>query len=257
MYRLKRIIKHFPGVDELLGLRQYGWKFLKFKRQYKQFRALDAEKRFSLDWNLRQCYDDATNTHGFDRHYVLHSAWAARVLARTRPEQHIDISSLLYFSTLVSAFLPVAFYDYRKLSIRLKGLETGTADLLRLPFADNSVRSLSCMHVVEHLGLGRYGDPIDPQADLKAIRELTRVLAPGGLLLFVTPIGGQRIIFNAHRQYRCTAIRNYFQALELVEFAFIPDDPQHGDLLTQSDLAWVDEHIRYGCGCFAFRKPLT
>jgi hypothetical protein len=37
------------------------------------------------------------------------------------------------------------------------------------------------MHVVEHIGLGRYGEPMDEQGDLKAIEELKRVLAPGGI----------------------------------------------------------------------------
>jgi len=45
------------------------------------------------------------------------------------------------------------------------------------------------MNVVEHVGLGRYGEPLDPEGDIKAMRELRRVLAPGGSLLFVVPVG--------------------------------------------------------------------
>ncbi|NDC42314.1 MAG: DUF268 domain-containing protein, partial [Chitinophagia bacterium] len=56
-----------------------------------------------------------------------------------------------------------------------------------LPFESDSIPSLSCMHTIEHVGLGRYGDQLDPQGDLKAIAELKRVVQPGGDLLFVTP----------------------------------------------------------------------
>ena len=56
---------------------------------------------------------------------------------------------------MVSAFIPVEFYDYRPAELSLSGLEFKHADLTHLPFADNSVESLSCMHVIEHIGLGR------------------------------------------------------------------------------------------------------
>jgi hypothetical protein len=45
------------------------------------------------------------------------------------------------------------------------------------------------MHVVEHVGLGRYGDPIDANGDAQAIKELKCVLWPGGVLYFVVPTG--------------------------------------------------------------------
>ncbi len=55
-------------------------------------------------------------------------------------------------------------------------MTTNTANILDLPFKGNSVESLSCMHVVEHIGLGRYGDPMDPEGDIEAIKELKRVV---------------------------------------------------------------------------------
>lgn len=101
------------------------------------------------------------------------------------PEKHIDISSDLRFVTLVSAFLPIDFYDFRPVDLKMDGLESFHADIVNLPFENNSVYSFSCMHVVEHVGLGRYGDAIDYDGDLKAIAELLRVLAQGGNLIFV------------------------------------------------------------------------
>ena len=89
----------------------------------------------------------------------------------------------------------------------------GSADLTQLHFESESIESLSCLHTVEHIGLGRYGDPIDYDGDLKAIRELKRVVVKGGSILFVVPVGKPKIIFNAHRIYSYEQIINYLMVL--------------------------------------------
>ena len=228
---------------------------MRARAEFRAFRrAAAGDPRFDPQWSDARLYlDDATASAGFDRHYVYHLAWAARVLAATRPEGHTDISSLLHFSALVSAFMPARFYDYRSVPLELDGLSVGRADLLALPFPDGSQTSLSCMHVVEHIGLGRYGDPIDPRADLAAMRELQRVLAPGGDLLLVVPVGRPRVVFNAHRIYTHGQIVESFAELELVEFALIPDRAEDGGLLRNAPPALVGEQS-YGCGCFWFRR---
>jgi SAM-dependent methyltransferase len=229
------------------------WKFV---RSFARFRAAweRSSRRLSLAWADRYpCLGDDTETTPFDRHYVYHTAWAARVVAELQPAVHVDISSDLRFCTLVSAFVPINFYDYRPADLQLDGLKSGTADLTRLAFPTDSVESLSCMHVVEHIGLGRYGDPIDPDGDLKAMAELKRVLAPGGQLLFVVPVGKPRIMFNAHRIYSYDQVIEYFGDLRLQEFALIPDDPAEGGLVRQATKRMADRQA-YGCGCFAFTK---
>ena len=171
------------------GYRLRRWR--NYKRDFARFVSLAkaAERNIPLWADRFPCLGHATASTGFDRHYVYHTSWAARLLARNKPGRHVDISSSLYFVGIASAFVPFLHYDYRPPDLRLDNLETGFADLLKLPFSDGSVDSLSCMHVVEHVGLGRYGDPLDAEGDTKAMRELTRVLAPGGNLLFVVPIG--------------------------------------------------------------------
>jgi SAM-dependent methyltransferase len=239
-------------------------------RKYRRFKEVRAEflrfrtlanaspknaARFELEWSDRYlCLSDATGTTGFDRHYIFHPAWAARIIAETRPPEHIDISSTLHFSSQLSAFVPVRFYDYRPARMELSGLTTDVADLTRLPFASGSIGSLSCMHVLEHVGLGRYGDPLDPSGDLKAMKELERVLAPGGNLLVVVPIGGKaRIQFNAHRIYRYEQVIEAFPELKVVEFALIPDDAKDGDLVRHASPELASQQ-RYGCGCFWFER---
>jgi SAM-dependent methyltransferase len=238
-----------------MSLKKYIAAYLRaawFKAKFCMVASSLAGGRFICRWKDRwPCLDDATGTTDFDAHYVYHTAWAARILAQFHPVRHVDIGSCLRFATLVSAFVPVEFYDYRPAKICLSGLTCGHADVTALPFADASIDSLSCMHVVEHIGLERYGDPFDPQGDLKGIQELIRVLAPGGQLIFVVPIGGEaRIQYNAHRIYTYGQILDYFAALSLDSFAFITDS---GQFLTNA--AEVDTlGQKYGCGCFRFLK---
>ena len=226
--------------------------------QFDRFRAAgrSSDRAFDLSWDDRLlCRDDATARTPFDRHYVYHTAWAARILARLRPAEHVDIASSLYFASLVSAFVPVRHYDYRPPELSLPGLTCGRADLSALPFADGGVASLSCMHVVEHVGLGRYGDPLDFDADLVAMGELHRVLAPGGSLLFVVPVGRPRIQFNAHRIYAFDQVCQAFADLDLVEFSLVPDrtGPDGPGFIQHATPEQADRQ-RYGCGCFSFRR---
>ena len=201
--------------------------------------------------DIYPCLNDNTATTGFDAHYVFHTAWAARILAESKPEKHVDIGSSLYFVTNVSAFVPFEFYDYRPANLGLSNLTSGEANLLELPFADNSIASLSCMHVVEHIGLERYGDPFDPQGDLKAMSELSRVLKQQGQLLFVVPVGHRsRIQYNAHRIYTFKSIIDTFSNLSLEKFSLITDDGGFIDNASEQE----SDLQKYGCGCFWFKK---
>lgn len=245
---LRRVLKRASGglkqaglfLPQLLALRRGGTEGIRFALYLRDIKA---------------CLVDATATTGFDRHYVFHCAWAARVLARTRPVEHTDISSSLYFVSGVSAFVPIRFLDYRPTNLGLSGLREQAVDIRQLPFASESVQSLSCMHVVEHIGLGRYGDPIDYDGDLIACAELKRVIAPGGRLLFVVPLAAQpRIAFNAHRIYALDQVMGMFDELRLEEFCLIPDREEDGGLVASPSEELLARQ-RYGCGCFLFRKP--
>lgn len=221
----------------------------------RDFQTIKKTSRFKVLWKDHRAFlKDSEKKFSFDRHYVYHPAWAARIVKKINPKFHTDISSTVHFCSILSAFVPVKFYDYRTTDIKLDNLYCGEADLLRLPFESESVESLSCMHTVEHIGLGRYGDPIDENGDLKAIKELIRVLAKGGSLLFVTPIGKPKIVWNAHRIYSFDQIKDYFKELKLEEFSLIPENSADGGIIKNPSKDLLDRQ-NYSCGCFWFKKP--
>ncbi|MDB5193133.1 MAG: hypothetical protein JWQ96_2696 [Segetibacter sp.] len=238
------------GKDILIRFPKKVARFFEFIGEMNRFKK-KSDNRFSIKYaDIYPCLGDKMATTPFDQHYIYHPAWAARVLAKTRPKFHIDISSKLSFSTIVSAFVPIKFYDYRPADMQLSNLESSFADLNALPFESNSQPSVSCMHTIEHIGLGRYGDVLDPQGDLKAIAELKRVVQQGGDLLFVTPVGRPRIEYNAHRVYSFEQVMEYFSPFQLMDFSLVPDE---GGFIANANPSLVSKQ-HYGCGCFWFRK---
>jgi len=225
----------------------------RFFQDYLKFKSMvNQEQRFELKFSDRKkILFDATETTDFDPHYTYFPAWAARKVNEIDPKKHVDFSSILHFSTLLSAFVPTEFYDYRPAKIDLLNLNVGKADLTKLLFANGEFESVSCMHVVEHIGLGRYGDELDPQGDLKAIGELKRVIKINGNLLLVVPVGKPKIMFNAHRIYSYEQIVGQFEGWDVREFSLVSS--KNKKFITNANPKMV-KNEDYGCGCFWLQK---
>lgn len=194
---------------------------------------------------------DRTATAPFDRHYFLQDVWAARHVAKLKPDRHVDIGSRVDYIGFLTTICDVLFIDIRPLSIELPCLESAAGSILEIPLADRSVTSLSCLHVAEHIGLGRYGDPLNPLGTRRAATELQRVLAPGGQLLFSLPVGFSRVCFNAHRIHDPCDVVGMFDELDLIEFASIDDE---GVFRNDCELEKLSSS-RYACGMFRFSRP--
>ncbi len=245
--RIRRFLKR--PVFLFLSLFVLG-DYVRFRRSFKN----DNRKFLFSFFDVHPVLGDKTSETAFDPHYTYHVAWAIRCAKEINPTRHVDVGSSLYFCTTLSAFIPTDFYDYRPANIKLSGLSSLRGDLLRLPFSDGECRSLSCLHTLEHVGLGRYGDPIDARGDLKAIAELSRSVAPGGSLLVVVPTGtASKIEFNGHRIYSYRDFTSYFPDFTLHKFSYIPEKVGRGSMIEfakEEDIG----HDRYGCGCYWFVK---
>ena len=198
------------------------------------------------------CLTDRTATTPFDSHYFYQDIWAFKAIQASGIENHIDVGSRVILVGMLTAITKVTFVDIRPLIVNLENYNSLQASILTLPFRDNSVASLSCLHVAEHIGLGRYGDPLDPEGTKKAARELARVLAPGGNLYFALPVGRLRVCFNAHRIHSPQQVLRYFDNLRPIQISGIGDDRIFREGIAPDDLA----DATYACGLFHFTKEL-
>lgn len=199
------------------------------------------------------CLADWTSSTPFDPHYYYQGAWLARRLAARRPQGvHVDVGSSVLTVSVLSAFIDVAFVDRRPLESNLSGLHSLAADINQLPFAPRSVDSLSCLHVIEHIGLGRYGDPVAGQDCIRAAQALSALIAPGGRLYLSTPVGRERICFNAHRVFDPKSIIAMMDGLLLEEFSLVDDSGRLHEFAPLESASQYD----YGCGLFVFACTL-
>lgn len=233
-------------VRAIRAIGNLGW----YLRDWHRYGRMEGAEPLGLIDSWPQLHDRTPKTP-FDAHYFWSSGWAMRRIVAQRPGHHVDIGSQVMFVNLLSAVVPVTFVDYRPLDVQVEGLDCRSGDILNLPFEDQSIESLSCLHVAEHIGLGRYGDPLNPQGTRQACAELQRVLAPGGCLYFAVPIGRQRICFNAHRIHAPATIAEYFCDLEMVELSGVHDDGRYAEGRPLDEFA----ESRYACGLFRFRRP--
>lgn len=223
-------------------------------RYIQQWNQLRTEGKVKLSpADSYPCLTDWVRSTPFDAHYFFQSAWLARRLAASVPVRHMDIGSDVRMVGVLSAFVPFDFMDFRPLQVSLDGLTCHAGNLTALELADESIDSLSCLHVVEHVGLGRYGDPLNAEGSRRALSELQRVLAKGGRLYLSVPVGRERICFNAHRVFDPASIVAGLPALKLIDFSVVDDA---GRFLEHCDLrSCID--LDYGCGMFFFEKPAT
>lgn len=187
-----------------------------------------------------------------DPFYFHQDLWAARLIHRRAPARHVDIGSRVDgFVAHLLTFMPVTVVDIRELRSTVPGLEFMRSDATSLSeFPDGSIESLSSLHAVEHFGLGRYGDPVDPGAPFRVMETFVRVLAPGGSLYFSVPVGRERLVFNAHRIFAPSTIVSTLKELELVSFSAVNDQ---GGFLENIEPA-AASGFEYGCGMFEFTK---
>lgn len=231
---------------------RYAGRFLRDARSYRQ--ASPHGTSFSFAWSDVQPMlgDFSAQAGSAGGHYFHQDLWAARRIHAARPRSHVDIGSRVDgFVAHVLTFMPVTVLDIRPLRSDVHGLTFVQGDVCRLiGFPSDSVESLSCLHAIEHIGLGRYGDPIAPDGWLEGLRECSRVLAPGGRFYLGTPVGRERLNFNSGRVFSPLTVIAALEALHLVSFSAVNDA---GQLVEPADPAAFTS-ADYSCGLFEFTK---
>lgn len=181
------------------------------------WRSIRGLPHFVRDWTrfrraylgqmtLMPCLHDRFEEGGTTRNeYFWQDLLVARSIFETRPARHIDVGSRVDgFVAHVASFREIEVLDVRPITTEVPGVVFRQADLMQ-PLDPESLGgtcdSLSCLHAIEHFGLGRYGDPIDANGHERGIAHMAGLLAPGGIFYLSTGLGRERVEFNANRVF--------------------------------------------------------
>ena len=201
IYLLKvYILLNQIGIDPIKFLNSFRaipkffYDFYSFKRFYKG--------KFKLSPNLHDRYEESGISKS---EYFWQDLLVAKWIYASSPEKHVDVGSRIDgFVTHVASFREIEVFDIRPISSDIPGVIFRQADLMNA----NSMSkfflnkgycdSLSCLHTIEHFGLGRYGDPINVNGYHIGLENMAKLIRPKGIFYLSTPIGEERVEFNAN-----------------------------------------------------------
>lgn len=240
----------------------------RFIRDWRQFRRGHVGRLF-----LMPCLHDRYTEAGVTKsEYFWQDLLVARWIHEANPERHVDVGSRTDgFVAHVASYREIEVFDVRPVTSEIPGVTFRQADLMDTAavsaWQDGNAGgggycdSLSCLHVLEHFGLGRYGDPIDPAGYKTGFANLASLLRPGGRFYLSTPIGKERVEFNANWVFDPATILRLAEALglRLERLAVFNQrtglreihDAERSETLT----ALAGEH--YNLGIFVFERPLV
>ena len=287
-FRLRREngISSMPSEDVLGGESDKRRKPSHFSIYSKMFRAILRNagfdpRRLVLSWRGwrryvrdRRCFRADPGADGWEwgRELPILTEWeeqagalgayfhqdltVARWVRAASPERHVDVGSRIDgFIGHLAVFREVEVLDIRPMDGAIPGVRFHQFDLMEdLPSEwVESTDSLSCLHTIEHFGLGRYGDPIDLAGHERGLRQLKRMVKPGGRLYLSTPIGDERIEFNAHRIFSPSTVIGWFgEGWEIERSATLDASNQLVESGVEQDLSRFSE--RTGLGMLVARK---
>jgi Caenorhabditis protein of unknown function, DUF268 len=235
------------SLSKRLKRLRYLPKFLSDKAEFKKAGGI-----ITHDYPIYEDFKEQAGTA--TGHYFHQDLLVATFINQAKPIRHIDVGSRMDgFVAHVASYRDIEVLDVRPLKdtghSQIKFMQ---ANLMEL---NNSLigicDSLSCLHALEHFGLGRYGDPVDPQGHLKGFNNFNKMLKSGGTLYISFPIGKSEVHFNAHRVFDPTEILGWSKnQFELVRFDYVDDK---GDLHCNASLS-TPPRLSYGCGIYTLRK---
>lgn len=210
---------------------------------------------------LKPCLHDKRQEGGSTKsEYFLQDLHVARLIFAAKPLCHVDVGSRIDgFVSHVASFREIEVFDIRPITTKLPGITFIQADLMQTVPSNklNYCDSLSCLHAIEHFGLGRYGDSLNPKGFEYGIANMASILKPGGVFYLSAPIGNQRVEFNANWVFNPKTIINicHSNKLNLKELKIVntAKDRLISCSLNENDLTALAK-LRYNLGVFIFSK---
>jgi hypothetical protein len=254
--RTKNLIKSFDVFLRRLGLNVRviaGYRHLpRYLSELKKWRKLGGDVT-NIFMVLSDYGDGAGTARG---HYFHQDLLVARFIHADNPQRHVDVGSRVDgFVAHVAAFRKIEVIDIRPLKpSEHKSIVFTQADLMESQEIGLS-DSVSCLHALEHFGLGRYSDDVDPEGHIKGLDNLVALVADQGRLYIGVPIGKRdEVHFNAHRVFDPRSLPELVckgNRMKLLRFDFVDD---LGALFQDARLEDAIGAVEYGCGIYTFEK---
>ena len=243
-------------ISSCKGLPAY---FRDYRTLRRQMRESQYDQTFPLGMPF-PCLADRFAESGETKGAYFHKdLLVARRIFLSNPATHVDVGSRIDgFVAHVASFRKVTVLDIRALTSTIHNVEFAQVDMMgKLPDPLlASTDSLSCLHAMEHFGLGRYGDPVRCDGYLLGMENLYRILKKGGKLYFSVPIGTQRVEFNAHRIFSVQHLLDLFaEKYKIDAFSYIDDQSVfHEQVPIEAALVKTNFGCNRGCGIFELTK---
>jgi len=230
--------------------------FKKEKAELMKQLSVDDSFTFAKDYPLlRDRFSPSGNIGG---HYFQQDLFVAQRVFEEKPRKHVDIGSRVDgFIAHLATFREVEVFDIRPQTLKIPNIQFKELDFMADVSEYHSYTdSISCLHAIEHFGLGRYGDSIDAYGHVRCLENLHKVLDFNGRLYLSTPIGPQRIEFNAHRVFSVRYLLGLFEGLfRLESFSYIDDEWQfYENVSISEDELSTEFGCHFGCGIFELAK---
>lgn len=194
-----------------------------FEQDLEKYQDLNKRKNFDIQKKyLWPVISDKYADAGTIENYFWQDLWAAKLIGKSGVRKHFDIGSRVdgFISHLLVMGIDVTMIDVRDFPKQVEGLRTIIDDATTLKqVSDGSIGSLSALCSLEHFGLGRYGDSIDPEGCFKCFMSIQKKMKQGGHLYISVPVGKERVEFNAHRIFYPATVIDSFADMELIEFS--------------------------------------
>ncbi len=230
IFRKKENLQKFKNYTKILIkliLRKpftFYLEILNFLKDYKNIKKDISKSNFEIYPTHPYLFDKYDNNLKLE-YFHFQDLWAFKTLSKINIFELVDIGSNLSFITFASTISKIKCVDIRPHKILLENVDFVVGDIIKLPFKEDSVSNLSSLSVIEHIGLGRYGDNIDLFGMEKSVKEFERVLKKNGNLIVSFPVGKKNIIeFNAHRICNLEYINQLFKNYILKNETFIYKD---------------------------------
>jgi len=190
--------------------------------------------------------------------YFHQDMLVARRIYEARPQRHVDVGSRFDgFVAHVAIFREIDVVDIRPMESTIRNVRFIQADLMQSSAElVASTDSLSCLHALEHFGLGRYGDPIDPSGHLKGFESLIKILKPGATFYLSFPIGQPMVEFNAHRVFGSEDVLSWpgSELLRLERFDYVDDGGALHEDIAAGEIRAQCADLKHGCGIYTFNR---